>query len=88
MPRFAVEMCFTQPEQGRLCAAGAAVEGAPAAGMQAEIEGHLQRSRAEVIAVETMTLRSGRSVELLVFELAASPWRPLLADGRVLLLEG
>ncbi len=88
MARFAVEMCFTQPNKGRFCAAGALVEGPACVGMVAEIDGHLQRARAEVIAVETLTLKSGRALDLLVFELATAPWRPFQVDGRVLVLEG
>ena len=86
MPRFAVEICFTQPETDRFCVAGAVVEGTALPGMRAEVEGHLQRASAPVLAVESLTLKSGRVVDLLVFERATAPWRPFQVDGRVLLL--
>ena len=47
----------------------------------------MQRAKAEVIAVEPLTLKSGRDVEVLVFELATAPWRPFFLDGSTLVLD-
>lgn len=86
MGRFEVEICFTKPRQDRLCAAGALVEGVVEVGMIAEVEGHVARRTAEVVAVEELELKSGRTVDVLVFALGGAPWRPFQVDGRVLIL--